>query len=206
MWRRVFIAGLGGGLLAWRQDAASQPVRRRPLVGWLYSGRREMHEIWVSAFVEGMRGFGDIEGEAFDIAYRFADGDYARLPRLIGEFLALKCEVIVAADAIAVVAAKKAAASVPVIAPILFDPVHEGLVESYARPGGNMTRHLGCRARFVDKGFRDCARVGPWRRRHRIDRQSRESLSYHRAAGRRGGGCRYWRQSHRRGGCQKAGS
>jgi len=57
----------------------------------------------------------------------------------VAELVSIKCDVIVAADAPAVVAARKATSLVPIVAPILFDPVHEGLVESYSRPGGNVT-------------------------------------------------------------------
>jgi len=55
------------------RSARAQTARKRPLIGWLDSGRREVVVSWISAFLDGMRDLGYVEGEGFDVAYRFAD-------------------------------------------------------------------------------------------------------------------------------------
>src|SRR3974390_2792270 len=86
-----------------------------------------------------MREFGYAEGENFDITYRFADNDYARLPGLAQELVELRPAVIVAAVTTAAIAAAKATPTVPIVSAVLNDPIGEGVIVSYAHPGGNVT-------------------------------------------------------------------
>jgi putative ABC transport system substrate-binding protein len=90
----------------------------------------------VSAFLQGLRELGYRDGHEFDIAYRFADGDVAKLPRLAEELVRLKPDVIYAINA---TPAKLATSTIPIVSPVLNDPVRLGLVASYAHPGGNVT-------------------------------------------------------------------
>src|SRR5262245_41673003 len=134
MRRREFIRLLGGAA-AWPAAALAQTASKHPLIGFLQSGSKEATAFWTSAFSEGMRDHGYVEGQSYDIAYRFADDDAARLPALAEELVQLKPDVIVASNTTAALAAKKATQSIPIVIPILAGAVNLGLVTSHARPG-----------------------------------------------------------------------
>ena len=139
MRRREFIMFLGSAVAVWPLAALAQTAVKRPLIGFLQSGSKEATAFWTSAFSEGMRDHGYVEGQHYEIAYHFADDDFARLPALAEELVELKPDVIVASNTTAALAAKKATQSIPIVATLLSDPVNLGLVASYGRPGGNVT-------------------------------------------------------------------
>jgi putative tryptophan/tyrosine transport system substrate-binding protein len=138
MKRRMFITFLGGATL-WAVAARAQRAGRRPLIGYLESGRKEAVRDRDAAFLDGMRALGYIEDQNFDLAYRFADDDYARLPALAEELVRLQPDVIVTAVTTAAFAAAKATRTIPIVSAVLNDPVHAGVIASYAHPGGNVT-------------------------------------------------------------------
>jgi len=147
MRRREFIRLLGGAAVAaWPLAAFGQA--RRPLVGYL-SGATSASVIrsttWL-AFVDSMREHGYVEGRDFDIAYKFADGFFDRLPALAEELVKLRPDTILASTTISAVAARAASTTVPIVCPLLENPVQLGLVASENRPGGNVTGLL----RYVD--------------------------------------------------------
>lgn len=92
-----------------------------------------------AAFLAGMHALGYREGRNLVIEYRGTHGEIARLPELARELVALRVDVIVAVSADAAAAAKGASSTIPVVVTVAGDPVHTGLVQSYARPGGNVT-------------------------------------------------------------------
>jgi putative ABC transport system substrate-binding protein len=91
------------------------------------------------AFLDRMRELGWIDGETIQIYARYAGGVLERLPGLARELVALKVDVIVAPTFPASVAAREATASIPIVMVETGDPVSAGLIESLARPGGNVT-------------------------------------------------------------------
>jgi putative ABC transport system substrate-binding protein len=91
------------------------------------------------AFRQGLRDLGYVDGRSVVIDYRDAEGKYDRLPALAAELVALKVDVIVAADTPAALAAKQATRTLPIVFIGAGDPVTIGLVTSLARPGGNVT-------------------------------------------------------------------
>ncbi|MFY9315371.1 MAG: ABC transporter substrate-binding protein [Burkholderiales bacterium] len=91
------------------------------------------------AFTERLRELGHVEGSRLAIDWRFAQGDYARLPLLAGELVKAGAEVIVTYGTPAVAAARRATASVPIVAISVADPVGSGFARSLERPGGNVT-------------------------------------------------------------------
>ncbi len=93
----------------------------------------------VSAFREGLRELGYIEGRNILIEERYAQGKLDRLPDLAAELVALKVDVIVTGTEIAIRAAAHATSSIPIVFGATGDPVSAGLVASFARPGGNIT-------------------------------------------------------------------
>jgi putative ABC transport system substrate-binding protein len=137
MRRRQFIALLSG-VSAWPQAVLAQ-TRKRPLVGWLYYSRNELAARYLGLVLDGLRELGQIEGRDFEMVYRSADGLVERLPRAAEELVQLNPDIIIASATIQAVAAKKATDTIPIVVPVLADPVGLSLVASEARPGGNVT-------------------------------------------------------------------
>lgn len=93
---------------------------------------------FVEAFKEGLRELGYVEGRNINVEYRWTEGRTERLPGVAADLARLKVDVIVASSQ-AAVAAKQATTTIPIVMPIITDPVRLGLVASLARPGGNAT-------------------------------------------------------------------
>jgi putative tryptophan/tyrosine transport system substrate-binding protein len=139
MRRRSFIALLAGAAATWPNFVAAQPSAKRALVAMLVSGSSVGYSKFVEAFRQGLLRLGYIEGRDLQIAYRYADGDPARLPALAAELVKLKPDVIVTASTSAAVAAKQATTTIPIVSAILTDSIGNGLAVSVAHPGGNVT-------------------------------------------------------------------
>jgi putative ABC transport system substrate-binding protein len=137
MRRRQFIALLSG-VSAWPGAVLAQ-TRKRPLVGWLYYSQNELAARYLGLVLDGLRELGQIEGRDFEMVYRSADGLVERLPRAAEELVQLNPDIIIASATIQAVAAKKATDTIPIVVPVLADPVGLSLVASEARPGGNVT-------------------------------------------------------------------
>jgi ABC-type uncharacterized transport system substrate-binding protein len=114
-------------------------TRKRRLVGWLYYSRNELAARYLGLVLDGLRELGQIEGRDFEMVYRSADGLVERLPRAAEELVQLNPDIIIASATIQAVAAKKATDTIPIVVPVLADPVGLGFVASEARPGGNVT-------------------------------------------------------------------
>jgi putative ABC transport system substrate-binding protein len=137
MRRREFISLLGGAAAAWPLAArAQQPAM--PVIGFLSS--ISLEESGVPAFRQGLSESGYVEGQNISIEYRYADGHYDRLSDFATELKSLPVRLIVAVPSSpAALALKKVTSTVPIVFFIGADPVRLGLVESYNRPGGNIT-------------------------------------------------------------------
>jgi putative ABC transport system substrate-binding protein len=141
----VSLLALLGGAAAWPRCVLAQATGRRALIAWLWGGSQSVADGYVRAgkllppFLEGMRELGYTEGRDFDMAYRFADGDYDRMPTLAAELANLNPNVLIAPATVQAVAIKKATTTIPIVVPALADAVGLGLVASEARPGGNLT-------------------------------------------------------------------
>ena len=93
----------------------------------------------IDGFRQGLREHGYVEGQNLLIEWRFAEGRNDRLPGLAAELVKLKVEVVVTLAPAAVLAAKKATASIPIVFTLVPDPVALGVVSNLARPGGNLS-------------------------------------------------------------------
>jgi putative tryptophan/tyrosine transport system substrate-binding protein len=136
MRRREFIAGLGGAVLlpaAPRAKRSDKTYR----IGWL--NPIPIPEVWISAFRQGLQDFNYVERKNLIIEYRWGDGDFDRLPRMAAELVRLNPDVIVSANTAALLALQKETQTIPIVMMGPGDPLAVGIVNSLARPGGNIT-------------------------------------------------------------------
>jgi len=119
------------------QTAGAQSVEKLKRIGYLSSGARAsgFHE----SFQSGLRDLGWIVDQNVAIEYRFAEGKNERLPQLAAELVRLRVDLIVAQPTTAVLAAKNATSTIPIVMVNVGDPDRIGLVDSLAHPGGNVT-------------------------------------------------------------------
>jgi putative ABC transport system substrate-binding protein len=138
MRRRELITVLICTAVSWPPAAHAQQ-KPTPVIGFLGSPSAAQWVPFVSSFQSGLKEIGYVEGENVTTEYRWADGQYDRLPVLAAELVRRQVDVIFAAGSAAPLAAKAATASIPIVFAHGTDPIQLGLVASLNHPGGNVT-------------------------------------------------------------------
>jgi ABC-type uncharacterized transport system substrate-binding protein len=136
MKRRAFIAALGGAA-AWPVAARGQQAM--PTIGFLGQSTPSVERERLAAFVKRLGELGWIEGRTVAIKYAWGEGSSERFAQIAADFVRLNVDVIVTSGTANVVAAKQATSVIPIVFAVAGDPIANNLVESLARPGGNVT-------------------------------------------------------------------
>lgn len=140
MRRRQFIILVGGAAAAAWPLAARAQQSTTPVVGFLSSGADRAFAPMVAGFIRGLNEAGFTEGQNVAVEYRWAEGEYDRLPAMANELVRRPVNVLVASGGtVAARAAKAATSTIPIVFSTADDPVDNGLVASLNRPGGNIT-------------------------------------------------------------------
>jgi putative tryptophan/tyrosine transport system substrate-binding protein len=137
--RREFLALLGGMAATWPLAAPAQQSAKVLRIGMLETIAAELNAANLAAFRKSLRDLGYAEGRNLVIEYRSADGRAERFPEAAAELVSLKVDVIVTRGTPASLAAKNATATIPIVMAAVAEPLGSGLVDTLARPGGNVT-------------------------------------------------------------------
>ena len=138
MRRREFITLIGSTLVAWPLAARAEQAPSVPRIGVLLVGLSPESKA-AQHFRRGLRDAGYFEGRNIVVEWRYAKGDYERVPTLVDEFIRSKVDVMVMDSSVGTEAAKRATSSIPIVMALVLDPVGSGFIKSLARPGGNVT-------------------------------------------------------------------
>ncbi|MGA8951655.1 MAG: ABC transporter substrate-binding protein [Xanthobacteraceae bacterium] len=180
------IALLGGVAATWPLAArAQQPAM--PVVGFLRSATLTDAAAFVAAFRQGLKEEGYVEGHNVAIEFRAADNHLDRLPALLAELIRIPVAAI-AANSVAAIAAKAATTTIPIVFASGDDPVKDGLVASFSRPGGNATgvsfisgalgaKRLELLGQIVPKGSKIAALVNPATLETKADQEDVEAAA-----------------------------
>src|SRR5262245_18080503 len=152
---------------------AQQPARMRR-ISWLVTGSFESSQTQtlLRALLEGLGDRGYVEGRDFVLEYRAAELDFARFPRLAAELVQHQPDIILVGNTASARAVQQATTTIPIVVPIMANPVGDGLVTSLAQPGRNITGLTFIGPELAPKVFEILKEVLP--NASRVDRQSVE--------------------------------
>ena len=137
--KQILAITLGVSVLVFVHCAQAQQAKKIWRIGFLSPQTRTTSPHFVEALLRGLRELGYLENQNIAIEYRWADGNFERLPELAVELVRLKVDVIVSVVTQASLAAKQATSTIPIVMIAVSDPVEAGIIDSLARPGANIT-------------------------------------------------------------------
>jgi ABC-type uncharacterized transport system substrate-binding protein len=149
--RKRFCAVLVALLLVFCASAEAQQQAKVRKIGWLDAGSTGRGSRLGELFLRRLSELGYVEGKNITIEYRSADDKLDRLPALAGELVRLNVDVLVTVTTAAAIAGKNATRTMPIVFIVVADPVAAGLIDSLARPGGNITGLTNIAAVLADK-------------------------------------------------------
>jgi putative tryptophan/tyrosine transport system substrate-binding protein len=156
MKRRAFIVGFGSAA-ACPLVARGQQPRKVPRIGILWHGANEQDEAsYLKIFRDSLKELGYVEGKNIELLNQFADERYDRFDVLAKDLIDAKVDVILASTSLGALAAKRISSTTPVVFVIAPDPVGQHLVDSLARPGGNVTGFSVLATDFIGKNLAVC--------------------------------------------------
>jgi len=138
MRRRDFIKLVGGSAVTWPFAARAQRPAL-PVIGFIRDGSAQGEARWVGGFQKGLSETGYVEGQNVTVEYHWLEGKYDRLPELLADLVRRQVAVIATLSTLATQLAKAATVTIPIVFLVGADPVELGLVDSFAKPGGNVT-------------------------------------------------------------------
>src|ERR1700747_2950802 len=136
--RRELVFALGGAAAAWPLGARTQQPAL-PTIGFLSGASSAKYQPFVTAFKEGLKQTDYVDGRNVAIEYRWAEGQFDRLPKLAADLVNDWPTMLIESSGTAALAAKKATATIPIVFTSGADPIQIGLVASFNRPEGNIT-------------------------------------------------------------------
>jgi putative ABC transport system substrate-binding protein len=140
MRRRDFIKGISSAAMGWPLAAHAQQAGKIPRIGVLWhAGSAEEEQPYYKALLEGFAALGYIEGKNIKFEHRFPNETPELFTRMAAELVSLNVDVLVTSGNNAAPFAKKATATIPIVFMVVADPIGLKLVDSYPRPGGNVT-------------------------------------------------------------------
>ena len=138
--RRIGLAvGLALALVLAPRTGEAQQAPKAPKIGFLAAPTQVAIAHLIDAFRQGLRELGYVEGKTVLLEVRLAEGAVERLPELARQLVALKPDVIVAGNDIAIASVRRETQTIPIVMVFSSDPAGAGFVASLARPGGNVT-------------------------------------------------------------------
>jgi putative tryptophan/tyrosine transport system substrate-binding protein len=166
--RRKFLATLGGAAAAWPLAARAQNANRRPRVGVLWhAANAEEEGPYFKALVEGFAALGYVDGHTITLHHRFPNETPELFQRMAADLVALKSDVLVSVGNVASPYARNATETIPVVFILVADPIGSKLVDSLARPSGNVTgltnfvsEVVGRRLQLLKELIPELSRVG----------------------------------------------
>ena len=147
--RREFIALVGGAAIAWPVAARAQQAGKVHRIGFLGSATAAGSANTVKSLQMGLSEFGYVEGTNIVTEFRWAEGSYDRLPRLVAELIATNVDLLITHGTPGTRAAKQATTTIPIVMAISGDAIATGLVSSLARPSGKF-QYWACGLRDRD--------------------------------------------------------
>ena len=137
--RREFITLLSSAAVAWPLAARGQQVGKLHRIGFLGSATAAGSAKAIESLRTGLREFGYVEGANIAVEFRWAEGNYDRLPHLVAELIATNVDVLITHGTPGTRVAKEATTTIPIVMAISGDAIATGLVSSLARPEANLT-------------------------------------------------------------------
>jgi ABC-type uncharacterized transport system substrate-binding protein len=139
MRRRDFIKAIGGSAVATWPFTAGAQRPAMPVIGFIRDGSAQGEARWVGGFHKGLSESGYVEGKNVTVEYHWLEGKYDRLPELLADLVRRQVAVIATLSTLPTQVAKAATVTIPIVFLVGADPVELGLVDSFAKPGGNVT-------------------------------------------------------------------